>query len=94
MWTSVNGALARAQSNHSIRKLGVEAITQRVIDEGRKFAEAGITKPTDIEVQSVHGLRVIAFTYETPTGQPEFYAKKEVLGFDPERPLFRARIVR
>ncbi|SAK87293.1 DUF1571 domain-containing protein [Caballeronia ptereochthonis] len=89
MWTSVNGALARAQSNHSIRELGIEAITQRFIDEGRRFAEAGITKPANIEVKTVHGLRVVAFTYETPAGQPEFYAKKEILGLDLERPLLR-----
>ncbi|MCG7403640.1 MULTISPECIES: DUF1571 domain-containing protein [Caballeronia] len=89
MWASVNGALARAQSNHSIRELGIDAITQRFIDEGRKFAEAGITKPTNIEVKNVDGLRVIALTYETVEGQPTFYAKKEVLGLDLERPLFR-----
>nr|WP_232477713.1 DUF1571 domain-containing protein [Caballeronia calidae] len=89
MWTSVNGVLARAQSNHSIRELGIDAITQRFIDEGRKFAEAGITKPSSIDVKTVDGMRVVAFTYETPDGQPEFYAKKEVLGLDLERPVFR-----
>jgi len=89
MWTSVNGAFARAQSNHSIRELGIVAITQRFIDEGRRFAEAGITKPSNIEVKMIDGLRVVALTYETPTGQPEFYAKKEVLGLDLERPVFR-----
>src|SRR5690349_4150636 len=66
MWTSVNGVLARAQSNHSIRELGIDAITQRFIDEGRKFAEAGITKPSSIDVKTVDGMRVVAFTYETP----------------------------
>jgi hypothetical protein len=40
-------------------------------------------------VKTVHGLRVVAFTYETPAGQPEFYAKKEILGLDLERPLLR-----
>ncbi|SAL66887.1 PF07608 family protein [Caballeronia peredens] len=89
MWASVNGALARAQSNHSIRELGIEAMTQHFIDEGHKFAEAGITKPTDVDVKIVHGMRVVLITYETPTGQPEFYAKKEVLGLDLERPLIR-----
>ncbi|SAL02833.1 PF07608 family protein [Caballeronia fortuita] len=89
MWASVNGALARAQSNHSIRELGIDAITQRFIDEGRKFAEAGITKPSNIEVKTIDGLRVVALTYETTEGQPAFYAKKEVLGLDLERPLFR-----
>ncbi|WP_321797057.1 DUF1571 domain-containing protein [Caballeronia sp. J97] len=89
MWASVNGALARAQSNHSIRELGIDAITQRFIDEGHKFAEAGITKPSNIEVKTVDGLRVVALTYETTEGQPTFYAKKEVLGLDLERPVFR-----
>ncbi|SAK70277.1 PF07608 family protein [Caballeronia catudaia] len=89
MWTSVNGPLARAQSNHSIRELGIDAITQRFIDEGRKFAEAGITKPTNIDVKTIDGLRVVALTYETPDGHPGFYAKKEVLGLDLERPIFR-----
>jgi hypothetical protein len=89
MWTSVNGALARTQSNHSIRELGIDAITQRFIDEGRKFAEAGITKPSKIEVKTIDGLRVVALTYETPDGQSGFYAKKEVLGLDLERPVFR-----
>ena len=89
MWTSVTGALARSQSNHSIRELGIDAITQRFIDEGRKFAEAGITNPAQIEVRTIDGLRVVAFIYEAPAGQPEFYAKKEILGLDLERPLIR-----
>jgi hypothetical protein len=90
MWTSVNGALARAQSNHSIRELGIESITDRFLDEGRKFAEAGVTRAANIEVKTIDGVRVVAFTYETPTGQPDFYAKKEILGLDLKRPLFRS----
>jgi hypothetical protein len=90
LWTSVNGSLARAQSNHSIRELGVDSITQRFLDEGQKFAEAGITRPSAIDVRTIAGVRVVAFTYETPTGQPAFYAKKEVLGLDLTRPLLRS----
>jgi hypothetical protein len=90
MWTSIDGALAREQSNHSIRELGVDSITQRFLDEGRKFAEAGITRPSSIEVKTLDGVRVVCFTYDTPGGQPEFYAKKEVLGLDLSRPLFRS----
>lgn len=89
MWASVNGPLARAQSNHSIRELRIDAITQRFIDQGRKFAAAGITRPSDIEVKTVQGVRVVAFTYIAPEGQPAFYAKREVLGLDLEQPLFR-----
>ncbi|MDR5738183.1 DUF1571 domain-containing protein [Caballeronia sp. LZ016] len=89
MWASINGPLARAQSNHSIRELGIDAITQRFIDEGRKFPAAGITQPADIEVKTVHGVRVVALTYAAPDAQPGFYAKREVLGLDLNQPLFR-----
>jgi hypothetical protein len=90
MWTSIHGSLARAQSNHSIRELGIETITQRFLDEGQKFADAGVVRPSNIEVREIGGVRVVAFTYDTPSGQPEFYAKKEILGLDLKRPLFRA----
>ncbi|SEI40383.1 DUF1571 domain-containing protein [Paraburkholderia diazotrophica] len=89
LWTSIDGSLARAQSNHRVRDLGTEFITQQFLDEGRKFAEAGITHPAQIEVKTLEGVRVVAFTYETPTGQPDFYAKKEVLGLDLRHPYFR-----
>ncbi|WP_328698925.1 DUF1571 domain-containing protein [Burkholderia sp. 8Y] len=90
MWASLNGPLARAQSNHSIRELGIDAITQRFIDEGRKFADAGLTQPSAIAVTTVNGVRVVALTYVAPAGQPDFYAKREVLDLDLEQPLFRA----
>ncbi|WP_109478380.1 DUF1571 domain-containing protein [Paraburkholderia sp. C35] len=89
LWTSINGALARSQSNHRVRDLGTEFIAQQFLDEGRKFAAAGITRPAQIDVRTIDGVRVVAFTYETPTGQPEYYAKKEVLGLDLRHPYFR-----
>jgi Protein of unknown function (DUF1571) len=90
MWASLHGPLARAQSNHSVRDLGVEYITRQFLAEGQKFADAGVTRPSRIEVKTIEGERVVAFTYETPIGQPEFYAKKEILGLDLHRPYFRS----
>jgi hypothetical protein len=89
MWTSLDGSLARAQSNHQVRDLGTEYIANQFLAEGKKFAEAGITKPSQIEVKTVNGVRVIAFTYEAPTGKPDFYAKKETVGLDLRHPWFR-----
>jgi hypothetical protein len=89
LWTSLNGTLARSQSRHSVRDLGTEYITQQFLAEGKKFADAGVTRANDIEVKTMDGARVVAFTYETPSGQPEFYAKKEILGLDLRRPYFR-----
>jgi len=89
LWTSLNGTLARSQSRHSVRDLGTEYITQQFLAEGKKFADAGVTRANNIEVKTIDGARVVAFTYETPSGQPEFYAKKEILGLDLRRPYFR-----
>ena len=89
LWTSLNGSLARSQSRHSVRDLGTEFITQQFLAEGKKFADAGVTRASNIEVKTMDGARVVAFTYETPSGQPDFYAKKEILGLDLRRPYFR-----
>ncbi|MFL9867092.1 DUF1571 domain-containing protein [Paraburkholderia fungorum] len=89
LWTSLNGALARAQSNHQVRDLGTEYIAGQYLSEGRKYIEAGLPRSTQVEVKTIDGVRVVAFTFETPTGQPQFYAKKETLGFDLRHPYFR-----
>lgn len=90
LWTSLNGAFARAQSNHQVRDLGTEYIAQQFLAQARKFAEAGITRPNRIEVKTIDGVRVVAFTYEAPTGRPAFYAKTETLGLDLRHPWFRS----
>jgi len=89
VWASLNGALARTQSNHQIRDLGTEYIAKQFLSEGEKYAQAGITRPERIEVKTLDGVRVVAFTYETSAGMPEFYAKRETLGLDLRHPYFR-----
>jgi hypothetical protein len=89
LWTSLNGALARAQSNHQVRDLGTEYIANQYLVEGKKYIEAGLPRSTQVEVKTIDGVRVVAFTFETPDGQPKFYAKKETLGLDLRHPYFR-----
>jgi uncharacterized protein DUF1571 len=89
VWASLNGALARTQSNHQVRDLGTEFIAKQFLSEGEKYAQAGVTRPTRIEVKTLDAVRVVAFTYETSTGMPTFYAKKETLGLDLRHPYFR-----
>ncbi|RKE36563.1 uncharacterized protein DUF1571 [Paraburkholderia sp. BL23I1N1] len=89
VWTSLRGALARAQSNHQVRDLGTEYIANEYLIEGRKYIEAGLPRSTQVEVKTVDGVRVVAFTFEAPNGQPQFYAKKETLGLDLRHPYFR-----
>jgi hypothetical protein len=89
LWTSTTGALARAQSNHQVRDLGTEFIANQYLAEGKKYIETGLPRSTQVEVKTIDGVRVIAFTFESPTGQPKFYAKKETLGLDLRHPYFR-----
>lgn len=90
LWTSLNGALARAQSNHEVRDLGTEYIANQYLTEGKKYVAAGLPRSTKVEVKTIDGVRVVAFTFETPAGQPQFYAKKETLGLDLRHPYFRS----
>ncbi|MPV69373.1 DUF1571 domain-containing protein [Burkholderia sp. BE17] len=89
LWTALDGALARAQSNHQVKDLGTEFVTNLYLTEGKKYQEAGVQRPTRVEAKTIGGVRVVALTYETPTGRPQFYAKKEVLGLDLHAPYFR-----
>ncbi|WP_083654712.1 DUF1571 domain-containing protein [Burkholderia sp. SRS-W-2-2016] len=90
LWTSLDGALARSQSNHAVRDLGTEYIAAQYLAEGKKYAKTGLPRSVQIEVKTIDDVRVVAFTFETPTGQPEFYAKKETLGLDLRHPYFRS----
>ncbi|ASW00477.1 DUF1571 domain-containing protein [Paraburkholderia aromaticivorans] len=89
LWTSLNGALARAQSNHDVRDLGTEYIANQYLTEGKKYAESGLPRSTTVAVKTIDGVRVVTFTFETPAGQPQFYARKETLGLDLRHPYFR-----
>ncbi|MEX3633158.1 DUF1571 domain-containing protein [Paraburkholderia sp. BR14320] len=89
LWTSLTGALARSQSNHSVRDLGTEYVADQYLSEGKKYSQTGLPRSVQIEVKTIDDVRVVAFTFETPVGQPQFYAKKETLGLDLRHPFFR-----
>ncbi|WP_246217252.1 DUF1571 domain-containing protein [Paraburkholderia panacisoli] len=88
-WVPIDGARVKAQSNHTVRELGIDFFTDLFLAELKKYRAAGVEKPLKIEVLNDHGARVVAFTWETPTGRPDFYAKKERLGLDLRQPFFR-----
>ncbi|MGF6758975.1 DUF1571 domain-containing protein [Paraburkholderia sp. GAS334] len=89
LWVPIDGARVKAQSNHTVRELGIDYFTDLFLAELKKYRAAGVEKPSEIEVLNDHGARVVAFTWETPTGRPDFYAKKERLGLDLRQPFFR-----
>jgi hypothetical protein len=89
VWTPIDGASAKAQSNHTVRELSVGYVTDRFLAELKKYRAAGVEKPSKIEVLTDHGARVVAFTWETPDGHRDIYAKKARLGLDLRHPFFR-----
>jgi hypothetical protein len=89
IWTPIDSGRALAQSRHTVRELNIGYVTDLYLSELKKYHAAGIDKPSKIEVLTGSGARVVAFTWETPTGQPQFYAKKVRLGLDLRHPFFR-----
>lgn len=89
MRTALDGAHASAQSNHQVKDLGTEFIANLYLSEGKKYQEAGLMRPTHVEARTIDSVRVVALAFETPTGQPQFHAKKEILGLDLNEPYFR-----
>ena len=88
IWTPIDSGRAVAQSNHTVRELSLGYVTDLYLAELKKYRTAGVDKPLKIEVLTEDGERVVAFTWETPTGQPAFYAKKVRLGLDLRHPFF------
>jgi len=54
----------------------------------QKFAEAGVTRANAIEVKTIDGARVVAFTYETPSWTARFLRQERNSRPGPEAALF------
>ncbi|RQH07511.1 DUF1571 domain-containing protein [Paraburkholderia dinghuensis] len=89
MWARLDGSFAHAQSRHRLTDLGTEFIAHRFVDENTRLEQAGLVRPAQIDVKTVDGVRVVAFTWEAPRGVNGFYASKETLGLDLRHPWFR-----
>jgi hypothetical protein len=84
---AVDGTFARAQSRHSVRDLGLQFIARTVDHDARSFREEGVSpKPTRIELMTVRGTRMLAWTWAAPSGPPAHYAPRVRLLFDLQHP--------
>lgn len=57
--------------------------------DAKKYVEADASYKPQVEVKTIDGVRVVALTYVSPSGKPQFYAKKQTLGLDLRHPYFR-----
>ncbi|ODP32061.1 DUF1571 domain-containing protein [Pandoraea sp. ISTKB] len=83
IWSSIDGTLARSQSNHTVRDLGFGFIAEQIAHDGRSFRAAGLSgKPAKISVSEVNGVRLLALEWNAPSGPPQHYANKSRLLLD------------
>ncbi|AZG12931.1 MULTISPECIES: DUF1571 domain-containing protein [Cupriavidus] len=91
IWTSIDGSLARSQSNHTVRDLGFQFVLSMLERDARTLRAAGLSeKYSRAEIVQEHGTRMVALTWELPEGAPKYYAKKVQLMFDLKHPWPRA----
>ncbi|VVD64749.1 DUF1571 domain-containing protein [Pandoraea fibrosis] len=77
IWSSIDGTLARSQSNHTVRDLGFAFIAEQIAHDGRSFRAAGLSeKPARISVSESNGVRTLALEWDAPSGPPQHYANK------------------
>jgi Protein of unknown function (DUF1571) len=88
-WISLDGPMAHTESNHSLRDIGLQYVAQSFEAELTKFEAAGVHAPSEVDVEMQHGTRLVVFSWESPTGRPAFYAKRERVGIDLRHPWIR-----
>jgi len=82
-WLPLNSSLAKISSNHSLRDFGLQYLADRFAQDNDKVQRSGADgRPVRVEVLPEAGRRLIAVTWDRPTGKPAYYAKKVRLGFD------------
>ena len=86
---SIDGALARAQSRHTVRDLGVGFIlAQLESDLKESHARNLSTRPASTKVVRENGSRYAEVVYDNPS-TPPYYAKQTRFWLDLHEPLLR-----
>jgi hypothetical protein len=87
-WTSLDGPLARDNSNHPITDLSLQSVTRILAAEQALYREEGASPaPQEVAVERVHGFRCVALTWVAPS--PRHYAGKTRMCFDLSLPIVR-----
>ncbi|MDE2201812.1 MAG: DUF1571 domain-containing protein [Burkholderiaceae bacterium] len=90
IWSALDGPLARSQSNHTARELGLQFIVDMLERDGRAHVAAGGTgKFSEARMVTEEGERMLRLTWDAPSGPPTFYAKRVRLYFDLKNPWVR-----
>lgn len=81
--TGIDSSFARSQSRHNIRDSGFQFIEHAIEHDAESFREEGLSDaPSKIEFMHLRKLRVLALTWDAPSGPPAHYARRVRLFFD------------
>ena len=87
----IDGAFARMQSRHTVRDLGLQFIVRTLDHDARSFTAENLSaKPSRIDILNVRGMRLLALTWDAPSGPPAHFAAHVRLMFDLHHPWPRA----
>lgn len=90
MWTSMDGILARSNSNHTVKDLGLQPIVAIIANENRQRLKEGYScAPNAVEVLALNGERTVALTWITPPGVTKAYSRKARIFVDIGEPMIR-----
>ncbi|MFP3890486.1 DUF1571 domain-containing protein [uncultured Ralstonia sp.] len=91
IWSALDGTLAKSQSNHTARELGLQFMVDSLERDARAYAAAGHSgKFDEVKIVTEDGERMLRLTRDAPSGPPAFYAKRVRLYFDLKNPWIRA----
>jgi hypothetical protein len=90
MWATIDGSMAKGNSNHTVRDLGMQSVVGFFAESHRQRIKAGLpTAPNQIEVIKVNGERTVALTWVTPAGMTGSYAAKSKVYVNLQQPWVR-----
>lgn len=90
MWTAIDGAMAKGNSNHTVRDLGMQSVVAILVDSYKMRVKEGLpTAPNQIEVAKVNGERTVALTWVTPAGMTGAYAARSKVYVNLQQPWVR-----
>lgn len=90
IWTTIDGSMARSNSNHTVRDLGMQSVVGILAESHRQRVKAGLpTAPNQIEIARVDGERTVALTWVTPAGMAGSYAARSKVYVNLQQPWVR-----
>lgn len=83
MWTSLDGSLARSNSMHSIRDVGLQSVVEILKTQQAERQRAGVSvEPDDLRIERIQGERVLAVSWPAAPRLTGAYAARTRLYLD------------